>query len=536
MKLFITLTLCMSIQLCIGQTLDRFIHEERTVRISGQIKDYKQIYKSGKLTYYDAVSRKINNNIFHIDSSGHFEVVFEIPHPILSSIYFDIEDQYFTSFYIEPGIEYEVEIQGSELVFVGISGDKNRAMKAYYKALHGKFEKENDKLSNLHLEGLTIAEYLKEVKQYERSRLVFLSKYLENQNMDSVLIQILEDEIRYKSAHSWINYRFEYLPNSIVARKNLPDRFYEDLFTQYPLRSFESCYTLNGINYISNLSAVLKELNGSVHKRIEFYKRSKLFTSKEIEILTGIYNQDKEVFTSKDFEAFNTTENQLKESKLAKRYELNLLSRNLSLIKDTLAQDLVLSQTIYKNFYSVNDSLSAYEWNEIEGLFSDKSILDYIKSFDSNYNTSVDKIGSIHNGEDTLTVENIKEKYIYPFAGKVVYIDFYATWCGPCRTEIPFARILHREFEKDNVVFLNLCAESTESNWVNMIRQYDIKGENFLLDTSEFAILSKLYKVKGFPTYVLINTEGEVVSYSASRPSSKSEIINKIRALLTKRQ
>lgn len=64
--------------------------EEGNVTITGKIESYQGVYKTGKLTYFDAVTRNVQNKVFAIDSLGNFKLSFELLHPLLNSILFDV--------------------------------------------------------------------------------------------------------------------------------------------------------------------------------------------------------------------------------------------------------------------------------------------------------------------------------------------------------------------------------------------------------------------------------------------------------------
>ena len=130
------------------------------------------------------------------------------------------------------------------------------------------------------------------------------------------------------------------------------------------------------------------------------------------------------------------------------------------------------------------------------------------------------------------SIDDVKAKYIDKYIGKVIYIDFYATWCGPCRQEIPYAEQLYQEFKHKDVVFLNLCAKSKIEDWKNFNNHHELGGENYLLTDEEFYFLSEIYKVEGFPTYILIDKNGNVSDYSALRPSTQKNLYEKIDELL----
>jgi len=119
------------------------------------------------------------------------------------------------------------------------------------------------------------------------------------------------------------------------------------------------------------------------------------------------------------------------------------------------------------------------------------------------------------------------------FKGKVVYVDVWATWCGPCVEEIPYAKKLQGAFHGDKVIFLNVSVDDKAEAWKKMlVKEKDWLGTHIILDQRENDVLSRNYKVIGIPKYLLIDQTGKIVSADASRPSSKS-IKKEITSLLT---
>ncbi len=105
------------------------------------------------------------------------------------------------------------------------------------------------------------------------------------------------------------------------------------------------------------------------------------------------------------------------------------------------------------------------------------------------------------------------------YAGKVIYLDIYATWCVPCLNEIEFAPALHQKFRGKAIVFVNLCLQSTAQNWKSLVKEKNIKGENYFLDDDESKLLMGNFNIGGFPTYMLIDRKGTIKTANAARPS-----------------
>lgn len=102
--------------------------------------------------------------------------------------------------------------------------------------------------------------------------------------------------------------------------------------------------------------------------------------------------------------------------------------------------------------------------------------------------------------------------------GKIVYVDIWATWCGPCVAEIPESIKLQRAFEdKNDVAFLNVSVDSNEKGWKEkLIKENMWKGVHILNDRTVY----KSYLLSGIPHYILIDKAGKIVSSNAPRPSS----------------
>ncbi|MBL7862164.1 MAG: TlpA family protein disulfide reductase [Cyclobacteriaceae bacterium] len=123
---------------------------------------------------------------------------------------------------------------------------------------------------------------------------------------------------------------------------------------------------------------------------------------------------------------------------------------------------------------------------------------------------------------------------LHDFKGKVVYVDVWATWCGPCIKEIPFAIELHKKFKaSDQVVFLNVSVDKDIAAWKEKVAQEtEWKGIHINLNKEQTDSLGINYRVIGYPKYFLIDKSGKIVSARAPRPSSNDNIVNEIRRLV----
>jgi thiol-disulfide isomerase/thioredoxin len=106
------------------------------------------------------------------------------------------------------------------------------------------------------------------------------------------------------------------------------------------------------------------------------------------------------------------------------------------------------------------------------------------------------------------------------FVGSVVYVDVWATWCGPCRTEMPFLHDLEAEYSDKNVTFIGVSVdvEKDRQVWLDMMEEKDMKGVQIFADG--WSQITKDYAINGIPRFMLFDTEGNVSNLNADRPSS----------------
>jgi thiol-disulfide isomerase/thioredoxin len=119
-----------------------------------------------------------------------------------------------------------------------------------------------------------------------------------------------------------------------------------------------------------------------------------------------------------------------------------------------------------------------------------------------------------------------KQVALSDFRGKLVYIDIWATWCGPCKQELPHLKKLEQEYHSNkNIVFLSVSTDASKDSqkWKDYLVKEDLKGvQLFAGDDARDGII-RPYKVSGIPRFVLVGKDGIIISSDAPRPSS-SEI------------
>lgn len=118
-----------------------------------------------------------------------------------------------------------------------------------------------------------------------------------------------------------------------------------------------------------------------------------------------------------------------------------------------------------------------------------------------------------HNGE-TTSLDDLKGKY--------VYIDVWATWCGPCVREIPSLKKVETDFHDKNIEFVSVSIDKEKdfSKWETMVNDKELGGVQLFADNDWNSQFVKDYQIQGIPRFILIDPNGNIVDANAPRPSN----------------
>jgi len=119
--------------------------------------------------------------------------------------------------------------------------------------------------------------------------------------------------------------------------------------------------------------------------------------------------------------------------------------------------------------------------------------------------------GSIVNDVPKTSADKLFDAIMEKYKGKVVYVDFWATWCTPCRTGIEQIKLLKDEMADENVAFVYITNQtSPKTTYDNMIPA--IKGEHYRVSADEWNVICGMFKITGIPHYVLVGKDGKVIN------------------------
>ena len=191
------------------------------------------------------------------------------------------------------------------------------------------------------------------------------------------------------------------------------------------------------------------------------------------------------------------------------------------------------------NFYTALDSLNSTDFNAM----TEK----YIAAFASSFNKVTDAAFMITTKERIIktvdswlerktAVDNMPKEgepaidFNYPdtdgnefslasFKGDLVYVDVWATWCGPCKAEIPSLQKLETDYHGQDITFMSVSVDTDKEAWEKMVAEKELGGVQ--LWANGWSKITKDYAIFGIPRFMLFDAEGNVISTNAPRPSSE---------------
>ncbi len=114
---------------------------------------------------------------------------------------------------------------------------------------------------------------------------------------------------------------------------------------------------------------------------------------------------------------------------------------------------------------------------------------------------------------DTVSLRDLR--------GNVVVIDMWATWCGPCRQQLPFLDSLETQMKGKDVAFVSISIDEKEDidKWKEMVKEKEMQGYQLIAPGWENEMV-KYYNVKGIPRFMVFDKKGDIVTIDAPRPST----------------
>lgn len=122
--------------------------------------------------------------------------------------------------------------------------------------------------------------------------------------------------------------------------------------------------------------------------------------------------------------------------------------------------------------------------------------------------------------DPTLRTPDGKECKLSDLKGKVTYIDFWATWCGPCCKQIPFMeKLVEKMKDNKDVAFISISSDADTDAWLAKIKKDNPDWPQYIFDQASGEEFFTLMNIKGIPRFMILNADGTIAVADALRPS-----------------
>ncbi len=242
----------------------------------------------------------------------------------------------------------------------------------------------------------------------------------------------------------------------------------------------------------------LEELNGLDYSNEEDYKFSTSYTN----LVSSKYRDDA--------------------SKLAKK---DSIETDIAILK---IANGITNKTIKNSLLYNNARFSITYTKDLEGFYAE-----YIKGSTDEKNNK--EITESYHALKKLVKGNVSPKFtdyennaggttsLDDLKGKYVYIDVWATWCGPCIREIPSLKKVEKQFHNKNIEFVSISIDVKKDHekWKKMIVDKELGGLQLFADSDWKSKFVEDYMIKGIPRFIIVDPKGNIISANAPRPSDK---------------
>ncbi len=266
-----------------------------------------------------------------------------------------------------------------------------------------------------------------------------------------------------------------------------------------------------------------EQLNYLIYPKYHAYyaKKEGFITSEKFPKIDSSINYDNEtdyLFSSHYKQLVNANFNNNLTSKIENgdEYTYKVALPEIKKIKSKSIKNAFVQNLAYEVIAGNPDSEMLY--NEIMALSDNQK---FKESLTTKYNKI--KTMAVGKASPTFEYENFKggKTSLESLKGKYVYIDVWATWCGPCRKEIPSLQKIEEDYHGKNIEFVSLSIDTKKDyeKWRKFVEEKKLGGIQLFADNDWNSKFVTDYAIEGIPRFILIDPNGNIVSADAPRPS-----------------
>jgi thiol-disulfide isomerase/thioredoxin len=506
-----------------------------------------------KVVYNHLYRANQQNHVGEIDKTGRFSITFPLNRPQEIMLLFEEE---LTLFYAIPGssLDIQLDLAGIKaiskipypeqlkrrypLTFTGTYAQLNKEYNAFKPLEYSITTHQDHYLLIDSLDQMAYKAYRLDVMQRQLDTLVLFNQ---QNNTSSEFRQLMTQYLRYYAAEDLLRYRWMH---GVVKTKR-PDvqltPEYLSFLEEMPVNNEEALMT-------TAYSSFLLEY-------INLYRMGKVVVpalADTVQFISFLKGQGKTVdpaaekYLTTPKELLNTAQKQLVDS-FYKKYqeEKAAFNNDLTLYKiiDTIRKhitpgngmDIVYARLIAGQIERNRIPFTDYGLDQLSRNIANTDLRTQLRRDNERLrNVLAGKMTDATHVRTALQVSSDKffDELMKPYKGKVVYIDFWAPWCGPCMGEMPYSKELQQELAGKDVVFLYIGISCTKQSWENTIKDKGIEGEHYFANDNDGKLLSEKFNISGIPHYVLVDKTGKVADDHTLRPSDKTRLLKKINSLL----
>ncbi len=189
-----------------------------------------------------------------------------------------------------------------------------------------------------------------------------------------------------------------------------------------------------------------------------------------------------------------------------------------------LQRDIYLSQSLCNLIDDKRSALAPQLLDLAKAEIKLPLALDGVLSMHDKYENIARKTlstSSLYSNDDVQGLtegEQILRRILEPMRGKMVLLDVWGTWCGPCKSALSHSQEEYKRLQPYDIVYLYLANNSPEESWRNVIKEYNVQGDNVVhynLPYDQQKAVENFLKVNAYPTYRLIDAEGHILDVNA---------------------
>lgn len=482
-QLFLFCLICGVVYSC-GTTCDTCLTENGKVTVSGKIPDSSSSVNTVSISY---IASNFRNELLSeiVDTSGFFRFDVTVQH---SQVIYLRSFAGIIPVYISPGDSILINLNmdlfknGVKLPF-DISGN-NPKTSINTKDFFQFYDPNTFKPVTV---GKSVDQYLKDLKNNIHKEDSILTVFIDSHKPTKQFIGWARQEIIYRNANFIEDFKFYHFANNTKFSGNLYNSEY------FPVNNNPALTSISYYTYLWNYCmGKYVEKDSSI---LNYFNRGEFYKAYSYCFENIVQNESQSL--SRDLMIYALT--------------LDALNRS----RDEFFKLGSIAPTYIKNS-SLKEKLNERK-QQIEKQ-PDFSISQIINA----------------TGQEKEIIGQFFPNLISTHQNKVLYIDIWATWCGPCRKEFSFTPMLHEYFKDKPVSFINLCLSSDWSEWIKSLNDLKIGGENYYFNKAQSQILKNKLRFSGFPSYLIVDQNGQIITTSAPRPSDDKNLIKILDDLITK--